>query len=208
MRAYLATVPLLETLAWIGLILIVLVCGRKQWVSIVEAIRSRVQRGDGIKISIPGLLSAELSRSAIGLVSVAPDSDSKSADPSGVGTLEDRRTTLGRTQRGVHIVHIAAPSMSRDGWYDVLVYLSGYNRSSFGVPDDLSDIKAATFQMGPKFSPSTAKILNRGKKRIGFKTSAYGPFLCVCRVKFVDKTEVTISRYIDFEAARLTERLS
>ena len=34
---------------------------------------------------------------------------------------------------------------------------------------------------------------------IGISTSAYGTFLCVCRVSFTDNTHIYLSRYIDFE---------
>jgi hypothetical protein len=33
----------------------------------------------------------------------------------------------------------------------------------------------------------------------GVRTSAYGAFLCTCRVTFRDRTHVMLWRYIDFE---------
>ena len=38
-----------------------------------------------------------------------------------------------------------------------------------------------------------------GAQYIGITTSAYGPFLCVARVRFRDGGTAILSRYIDFE---------
>jgi hypothetical protein len=34
---------------------------------------------------------------------------------------------------------------------------------------------------------------------MGVRLSAYGPFLCICRVTFDDGERVVLYRYIDFE---------
>jgi len=38
---------------------------------------------------------------------------------------------------------------------------------------------------------------------VGVETSAYGPFLCTCRVHFQDGHISSLSRYIDFEMGRV-----
>jgi len=38
---------------------------------------------------------------------------------------------------------------------------------------------------------------------IGVRTSAYGPFLCTCRVTFIDGHVAFHSRYIDFEMGKV-----
>jgi len=40
---------------------------------------------------------------------------------------------------------------------------------------------------------------------IGVSTSAYGPFLCTCRVAFKDGHSADLNRYIDFEMGRVFE---
>jgi hypothetical protein len=45
------------------------------------------------------------------------------------------------------------------------------------------------------------KEFNRNNM-VGLQTSAYGPFLCLCRVHLKDGTTIQMNRYIDFEMER------
>jgi hypothetical protein len=39
-------------------------------------------------------------------------------------------------------------------------------------------------------------------------TSAYGPFLAICKITFLDGTEAWVDRFVDFEMARIFDELS
>lgn len=201
-----ALVPLIQTLVWAGLVGGALFVGRRHWGGILRAMRARIEGGDTLKLGMAGF-SAELQREAQGAVRLSPG-DEGASQPVVEGapnSLEQQRAKIGSTQRGVHVVHVAVPSADPDQDYDILVYLSGWRRSAYGLPDDLSDVGSAEFYLGPKFSPSGAFVTNDGN-RLGFVTSAYGPVICVCRVTFTDGYEVVLSRYLDFESAGFTER--
>lgn len=65
-------------------------------------------------------------------------------------------------------------------------------------------MRVAEFFLGPyrenKVFPAVAQ-----DGLIGISTSAYGPFLCICRVTFTDGTHIYLDRYIDSETQRTGE---
>jgi hypothetical protein len=62
----------------------------------------------------------------------------------------------------------------------------------------LDDVDNAEFFLGPKWGDKIFHVQNEGRL-IGVSISAYGPFLCTCRVTFKDKQQIFLSKYIDFE---------
>lgn len=97
--------------------------------------------------------------------------------------------------RGVFIAHVIEPSAKPNQEFDVFIYLVRHGDS------DLSDIRFAEFFMGKYWENRVfPAVLNNGF--IGIATSAYGTFLCVCKVTFADGITILIDRYIDFESAR------
>ncbi len=198
-----ALVPLLQTVVWVGLIVGVLIWGRRYWSGILGAVRARIEGGDTVKVGIAGF-NAELQRETVGMVRLDPGDESAGVEDEAPGSLEGPRTAIGKAQRGVHVVHVAVPTDGQD--YDIFVYLSGWRRSAYGLPDDLSDVGSAEFYLGPKFTPSSALVTYADGQRLGFVTSAYGPVICMCKVTFTDGYQVTMSRYLDFESATFTER--
>lgn len=200
-----ALVPLLQTVVWVGLIVGVLVWGRRHWSGILGAVRARIEGGDTVKVGITGF-NAELQRETAGVVRLNPGDEVAGVQDEAPGSLEAPRREIGQRQRGVHVVHVAVPTDDPGQEYDIFVYLSGWRRSAYGLPDDLSDVESAEFYLGPKFTPSSAFVTRADGQRLGFVTSAYGPVICMCRVTFTDGYQVTMSRYLDFESAAFTER--
>lgn len=207
MHEFAEWIPLLQTLLWAGLITGVLVWGRHHWNGILSALRNRVERGDTVKLGV-GSFSAALEREARGAPRVTPGDEGPLKTAVGsTNELEEFRADIGRSQRGVHLVHIATPSEDPSQECDLFVFLTGWRRSAYGLPDDLSDVSTADFQLGPNFHPSGTTITYRQGSALGFVTSAWGPVICVCRVTFTDGEQVVLTRYLDFESAALTERV-
>lgn len=207
MHEFAEWIPLLQSLIWAGLITGVLVWGRHHWNGILRAFRKRVEHGDTVKLGV-GSFSAELEREAQGLPRITPKDEgapNTAAQPR--NDLEDLRVHVGQSQRGVHLVHIATPSEQLDQECDLFVFLTGWRRSDYGLPDDLSDVSTAEFYLGPKFHPSGTTVTHRQGSTLGFVTSAWGPVICACRVTFTDGEQVVMTRYLDFESAELAQRV-
>jgi len=207
MHEFAEWIPLLQSLLWAGLITGVLIWGRNHWNGILRAFRKRVEHGDTVKLGV-GSFSAALEREAHGVPRITPGDEGAPNTAAQLGNeLEDLRVHVGLSQRGVHLVHIATPSDRLDQECDLLVYLTGWRRSAYGLPDDLSDVSSAEFYLGPKFQPSGTTVTRRRGSTLGFVTSAWGPVICACRVTFTDGEQVVMSRYLDFESANLTARV-
>jgi len=106
-----------------------------------------------------------------------------------------QRNLIYENNRGIFIAHVISPSATPNQEFDVFIYLVRH-----GEPD-LSDIRFAEFFFGKYWGNRVfPAVSNNGF--IGVRASAYGTFLCLCKVTFTDGTEVIIDRYIDFESAR------
>ena len=207
MHEFAEWIPLLQSLLWAGLITGVLVWGRHHWNGILSALRKRVEHGDTVKLGV-GSFSAEREREARGATRITPgDEGALNSAALPANELEELRVHVGRSQRGVHLVHIATPSEHLDQECDLFVFLTSWRRSAYGLPDDLSDVATAEFYLGPKFQPSGTTVTHRHGSTVGFVTSAWGPVICACRVTFTDGEQVVLTRYLDFESAKLTTRV-
>jgi len=106
-----------------------------------------------------------------------------------------RRRDVYKDNRGVFLTHIIQPSSRPDQTFDVYIYLIRHKS------EDLSDVLMAEFFLGPYWDNAIFPAFSQNGF-IGISTSAYGTFLCVCRVTFLDGTQIYLDRYIDFEMAR------
>lgn len=117
--------------------------------------------------------------------------DSDTGEPS-VAQREEYRVGIYEKNRGVFLVHALQPSELPDQEYDVFIYLARHEQNDFG------DVERTEFFLGHRWGN---KVFG-GKKEgglIGIRTSAYGTFLCTCRVIFADGHVAVLHRYIDFE---------
>jgi hypothetical protein len=108
----------------------------------------------------------------------------------------DARLEIYRENRGIFLTHVLKPSNIPGQLFDVFIYLIRHKS------DDFSDVKYAEFFLGPYWNNQLFQAIEENKGFIGISTSAYGPFLCICRVIFNDNTHIELSRYIDFEEAK------
>jgi hypothetical protein len=102
--------------------------------------------------------------------------------------------------RGVFLVHVISPSEEPGQRFDIFVFLVRHKS------DDFTDIEYAEFFFGHYWGNRVFRKDNNGGT-IGVSTSAYGPVLCTCRVHFRDGGAALITRYVDFEMAKVLPSL-
>jgi hypothetical protein len=106
-----------------------------------------------------------------------------------------RRDKVYESHRDLFLTHVIRPSSKPGQTFDVFIYLIRHKS------EDLSHVRVAEFFLGPywenKVFPAVAQ-----DGFIGISTSAYGTFLCICRVTFTDGSFIYLDRYIDFEMQR------
>lgn len=96
-----------------------------------------------------------------------------------------------KASRDLFLVHSLAPSSEPKQLFDIFIYLQRHKST------DLSDIKEAEFFLGPYWKDQVFRIPNKGRA-LGIAVSAYGEFLCVCRVTFKDGSSTFLERYVNF----------
>ena len=104
------------------------------------------------------------------------------------------RNGIYQDNRGVFITHVIEPSSRPEQEFDVFIYLLRHDS------EDLSEIRFAEFFLGKYWANKVFPAVRQNNGFIGISTSAYGTFLCVCKVTFTDGKEVLLHRYIDFES--------
>ena len=109
----------------------------------------------------------------------------------------DSRNTIYKDNRGIFLTHVIKKSNVRGQDYDVFIYLLRHKSV------DLSDVKYAEFFLGPYWDNLVFKATEETNGFIGISTSAYGTFLCLCRITFTDGSQIEVHRYIDFEAEKM-----
>jgi hypothetical protein len=111
------------------------------------------------------------------------------------GEWSARRKAVYAASRNVFLTHVIRPSSKRGQEFDVFIYLIRHKS------EDFTDIRVAEFFLGPYWENKVFPAVEQNGL-IGISTSAYGTFLCVCRVTFNDGGYVYLDRYVDFEMQR------
>jgi hypothetical protein len=111
----------------------------------------------------------------------------------------DSRYEIYARNRDMFLVHVLQPSKKPHQRFDIFMFLIKHDGRSF-----TSDIDYAEFFLGEMWGNRVIKVQNEGNT-IGMSTSAYGPFLVICRLVFKDGCEVILDRYIDFEMEKRRE---
>lgn len=187
-----ALTPLSQTVIIIGTIITVGLCFREKILGLVDTIIKRIKAGGRFKAW--GLEFDELKK--LERANPQPNEPNKiHANFADVEKLNSFRYGYYEKNRNLFLVHVIEPSRHNGQQYDIFIYLFRHKTA------DLSDVKQADFFLGPYWANQifTRKVSN-GK--IGLSTSAYGSFLCICKITFTDGTEVILDRYIDFEMGK------
>lgn len=113
------------------------------------------------------------------------------------------RNAIYRDARNVFLAHTLRPSKTKGQLFDIAIYLIPHRSNDPAYRrEDLADVVKAEFFLGAFWGNRIISATESGGY-IGISTSAYGPFLCVCRVYFRDGETALLSRYIDFEMGEL-----
>ncbi len=187
-------IPLFQSLVWPLFIALLLLIFRKQVGEIVKAIHHRIEKGSSVKAG-PFEIGEDLKNLEYAQpVNKTPqlNKDASAQD------WDQERNKIYEKNRGLFLTHVIAPSGKPNQKYDIYIYLIKHKTT------DLSDVEFAEFFFGHMWG---SKVYKEYPKRgiIGISTSAYGPFLCTCRVHMKDKSAISLSRYIDFEMEKLIE---
>ncbi|MCU7918903.1 MAG: hypothetical protein KZQ99_08450 [Candidatus Thiodiazotropha sp. (ex Dulcina madagascariensis)] len=181
-------IPLLQTLAWIGLI----IYGARKFSAQLEglfgAIQKRVSSGSLFKVG-----PVELGEDLKALEKVNPSAAPKAAQEV---DWSKERNGIYQENCGIFLAHVIEPSEEKGQIYDIFIYLVRHKSEFF------DDLEYAEFFLGEYWGN---KVYRETQKNgmIGITTSAYGPFLCTCRVKMRNGKEIRLNRYIDFEMGRV-----
>ena len=106
-----------------------------------------------------------------------------------------RRNATYEKHHNLFLTHVIKPSSKPGQRFDVFIYLLRHKS------EDLSDVRVAEFFLGPYWENKVFAATPQ-EGFVGISTSAYGTFLCICRVTFTDGTALYLERYIDFEMHR------
>ncbi|NTU99495.1 hypothetical protein HGA64_05850 [Candidatus Falkowbacteria bacterium] len=133
---------------------------------------------------------------------ISPDANN-SSDTKLIGSTADdwahTRNNIYESNRGLFIAHLLEQSNRQGQEYDIFIYLIRHKNMEF------SDIDKAEFFFGHYWG-NKIYVGSKVGELIGVKTSAYGPFLALCRVTFKDGSSVMINKYIDFEMGYAVKR--
>lgn len=194
-------VPLFQTLLWVLLGGGAFLWLRPQLRKVVEAITRRIESGSPFKagpFEVGELAKLEyVAPDAVAAAAQLPPAAPAKALPAGLTPdWPTERDEMYRLCRGVFLAHIITPSAEPGQRFDIFIFLVRHKSADF------SDVESAEFFFGHYWGNRVFREENAGGP-IGVSTSAYGPFLCTCRVRFRDGHTALVSRYIDFEMERV-----
>ncbi len=115
------------------------------------------------------------------------------------GEWNDRRKGVYENNRNLFLAHVIEPSAKEGQEFDVFIYLTRHRPDLY--PKGFQDVRVAEFYLGRYWENKVFPAIEHDGF-LGIKTSAYGTFLCLCRVTFEDGPDALLHRYIDFEAQR------
>jgi len=190
-------VPFFQSLTWAFLIVIGIRIFRVRFDELLKAIIYRVEMGSSVKAGVFEL--GELEDLERVEPSTSTDKSLANQNFADVEVRAKQRQEIYSNRRNLFIAHLLTPSKLPEQKYDIYMYLIRHPDEK--LPSNLSDVVSAEFYFG-KYWGNRVFEATRVGSRIGVATSAYGSFLCTCRVRFEDGYEIILDKYIDFEMAQ------
>jgi hypothetical protein len=154
----------------------------------------RFSTKDDLATSVAADVGRHLLRAALPRVSSTPGGPPQQATTLGDWSpAEWNKHRYGKyaASRDLFLVHSVAPSSDPKQLFDIFIYLQRHKSAV------MSDVKHAEFFLGPYWHDQVFRTPNEGKP-LGIAVSAYGEFLCVCRVTFKDGKTALLERYVNF----------
>jgi len=183
-------VPFFQTMAWIALIIYSANKFSSQLQDLLNAIKMRISSGSSFKAG-----PIELGQDLKALDRVMP---SMASEKTHKDDWSKERDGIYNDNNGFFLAHVISPSEKGGQTYDVFIYLIKHKSKEF------SDIEFAEFFLGAYWGNEVYREKERNGL-IGISTSAYGPFLCTCRIMMKNGKEIRLNRYIDFEMGKVFE---
>lgn len=155
-----------------------------------ELIVKKFATRDQLATSVAADLGRHLATQQLTRVEPAAPARSKAA----LANAEEwnrQRDGIYSSNRGFFLIHTLAPSRTTSQLFDIFIYLRKHQAP--GTPE----VDSAEFFLGRYWGNTVFRVPNKGGL-VGLATSAYGEFLCVCRVTLRDGTQFMLDRYIDF----------
>lgn len=149
---------------------------------------------DDLATFVAADIGRHMLRAALPHVSTNPSRARRTSSAPGAWSAKEwneHRYGKYKANRDVFLVHSLAPASNPKQLFDIFIYLQRHQSR------DLSDVTKAEFFLGPYWKDQVFRVPNKGKP-LGIAVSAYGEFLCVCRVTFKDGTNVFLERYVNF----------
>lgn len=107
---------------------------------------------------------------------------------------EETRVGIYQRNRGLFLVHRWQPSSAPGQVADIQIELRQHGEG----PLTQGLVKCVEYHLGPRFANHTI-VQNNRDENFRLELSAYGPFLCLARVLFDDRSDpVDLYRYIEF----------
>ncbi len=184
-------VPLFQTVVWPVFLGVLLWCFRRQFGLCVEAIQKRIETGSSLKAG-----PVEIGEDLRDLDYASPQAKLPASQQPEMSDWDDERKGIYKSNSGIFLTHILTPSKRPGQKYDIFIYLIRHKTTDF------SDVQKTEFFLGHMWG---SKVFTEEPKngKIGVSTSAYGPFLCTCRVHLKKGEVINLHRYIDFEMERI-----
>ena len=124
-------------------------------------------------------------------------------------TTEDwvnARDEIYKSNCNYFLAYILEPSINEKQKYDIFIYILlhkdwGYENFQY------EDIERAEFFFGKHWG-NKIYVGSKSGNYIGMRTSAYGPFLALCKITFKSGKCIIINKYIDFEMGPMAVQLA
>jgi hypothetical protein len=184
-------VPLFQSCVWPTFLGLVLWCFRRPIASCVETVQKRIEAGSSLKAG-----PIEIGEDLQHLDYATPRSPSSHAVMPEPADWVTERNNIYKDNSGLFLTHVLTPSRKSDQEYDIFIYLIRHKTT------DISDIQKTEFFFGHMWGNEVFTEIPKDGM-VGIATSAYGPFLCVCRVHLLNGQIIKLHRYIDFEMGKL-----
>jgi hypothetical protein len=155
---------------------------------------------DELAAKVAADLGRELLVQSLPHMPQAPPSRGTSSSPSKIktsGEWNNFRQGVYEDCKFTFIAHTLRQSKDKDQKFDIAIYLLRHRAQDLDTYV-IDDIDYADFFLGPMWGDQIFHVQNRGTI-VGLSVSAYGPFLCICRVTFKDGKQIFLNKYIDFE---------
>lgn len=205
---YISLSPVAQTAIWAGVAVTALVILREPVKQFAKTVVSRVSSGDNLttpwltlerRAELEKLDKAEITKPELIEDAGAKEID-ETEEPTTTKQWNRYRQGTYEAQRGLFLVHVISPSDKTGQTYEIFILVKRHKDRP------IDDIEKVDFYLGQYWGNKVFSEVPRDGL-VGLRTSAYGPFLCVCKVHLKAEGSkpsqtIMLERYIDFEMGK------